>query len=104
MRMKNGDSVESITIPRVILYLEFMALLIGLAIPITPSKTGSDGSLAEWFIDDPGYLEEVFVYFVLTNVLLGLLLLIAWVWHRFGTPADGVADASGPDSGDNSDE
>ena len=59
-----------------------MALLIGLAMPITPSKTGSDFSLAEWFFQDPNYAQEVLVYFVLTNAVMVVLGLIAWVSVR----------------------
>ena len=75
------------SILQVILLLEFMALLIGLAMPVTPSKTGSDASLAEWFFDEPGYLQEVFVYFVFTNILLGVILGAAWVWQQFQRPS-----------------
>jgi len=59
--------------------IECVALAIGLAMPITPSKTGSDFSLADWFFDDPSYLQEVFVYFLLTNLLIGVLALVAVV-------------------------
>jgi hypothetical protein len=62
-----------------ILAIEWIALLIGLAMPITPSKTGSDFSMADWFFDDPSYLQEVLVYFVLTNLLMGVLAIIALV-------------------------
>lgn len=62
-----------------ILLLEFIALGIGLAMPITPSKTGGDFSFADFFFDDPTYLQEVLVYFVLTNLILGVLGLVALV-------------------------
>ena len=45
--------------------------------PIVPSKTGGDFSLAEWFFEDPSYLHEVLVYFLLTNLVIGVLFLIA---------------------------
>ena len=62
---------------RLVIILEWIALLIGLAMPITPSKTGGDFSLADWFFDDPNYLQEVLVYFLLTNLFIGVLALIA---------------------------
>ena len=62
---------------RLVLILEWIALLIGLAMPIIPSKTGGDFSLADWFFDDPHYLHEVLVYFLLTNLCIGVLALIA---------------------------
>ncbi len=65
-----------------ILLLEFIALLIGLAMPITPSKTGGDFSFADWFFEDPTYLQEVFVYFIGTNLLIGILGLVALVIIR----------------------
>ena len=87
----NADtSGGSLSRARIVLLLQGMALLIGLAMPVTPSKTGSDGSLAEWFVDDPSYLDEVFVYYVLTNILLGFMLLIAWVWERLARIAEGA--------------
>lgn len=44
--------------------------MIALLMPITPSKTGSKRSLADLLIPDPTYLQEVLVYFLLTNILL----------------------------------
>ncbi len=71
-----------LTVIKIILLLEGMALLIGLAMPITPSKTGGDFSFADWFFEDPSYLQEVLVYFVLTNLILGLLGLVALLMVR----------------------
>ncbi|UCC47377.1 MAG: hypothetical protein JSV41_07650 [Gemmatimonadota bacterium] len=68
---------RELTVWEIILIVEFIALLIGLAMPITPSKTGGDFSLADWFFDDPSYFQEVLVYFLLTNLVLGLLALTA---------------------------
>lgn len=62
--------------------LEGVALLIGLAMPITPSKTGGDFSLADWFFEDPSYLQEVLVYFLFTNLVLAVLVLIALLLLR----------------------
>jgi hypothetical protein len=64
---------------KIVAILEWAALLIALAMPITPSKTGSDFSLADWFFEDPSYLQEVLVYFILTNLLLGVLVLVALI-------------------------
>ncbi len=75
-------TVQELTVPRIILLVEFVALLIGLAMPITPSKTGGDFSFADWFFEDPSYLQEVFVYFVMTNLLIGILVLVAFVIIR----------------------
>ncbi len=62
-----------------LLVLEFIALLIALAMPITPSKTGGDNDLAKYFIEDPSYIEKVFVAFIMTNVLIGIIALVAFV-------------------------
>jgi hypothetical protein len=71
---------RELTLWEIVLTLEFIALLIGLAMPVTPSKTGGDFSLADWFFDDPSYLQEVLVYFLLTNLVLGLLALTAFAY------------------------
>ncbi len=92
----SDEHVASLSRWQIILLLQGMALLVGLAMPITPSKTGSDASLAEWFVDDPGYLLEVFVYFVLTNALLGLLLLAGWLHYLVRTAR--ASDRAGSDT------
>ena len=61
---------------------EFVALLIGLVMPVTPSKTGtSDWSPAELLFAEPSYLQEVAVDFVLANLVMVVLgaLLVGWV-------------------------
>ncbi len=80
---EKGD--RSLTALHGFLAIEFISLLIGLAMPITPSKTGSTTGLADWLIVDPSYLQEVVVYFVLTNLLFVVLGAIAWLWSRFGS-------------------
>ena len=65
-----------------LLTVEAIALLIALAMPITPSKTGSTWSPAQLFATDPSYLMEVAVYFVITNLLILAIGLAAWVWSR----------------------
>ncbi len=66
----------------VLLIIEFIALLIALALPITPSKTGGDNDLAKYFIEDPTYLEKVLVAFIVTNLLIGVIAVVAYVYHR----------------------
>ena len=63
--------------------VEFIALLIALALPVTPSKTGSNMDIASLFIEDPGYLENVLVSFLFTNVLIGVIGLLSFVYLRF---------------------
>ena len=63
--------------------VEFIALLIALALPVTPSKTGSNMDIASLFIEDPGYLENVLVAFVVTNLLIGAIALVAIVYIHF---------------------
>lgn len=72
------DRRRRLAVWEIVLIFEVVALLIGLAVPITPSKTGGDLSLADWFFDDPRYLQEVLVYFLLTNLIFGLLALLAF--------------------------
>ena len=71
------DQRRKLSVWEIVLILEFTALLIGLAMPIVPSRTGGHLSLADWLFDDPSYLQEVLVYFLLTNLILGLLALVA---------------------------
>jgi len=63
----------------VVILVEAAALLIGLAMPLTPSKTGSTWSLAHFFTTNPSYLTEVFVYFVFTNLLLLVFGSVLWM-------------------------
>ena len=72
----------SVTILQLGLLIEGAALLIALVTPITPSKTGSKSSLADLVITDPNYFEEVVVYFIITNLLIGLIALVGWVSVR----------------------
>ncbi len=72
----------STTVLQLCLLIEGAALLIALVTPITPSKTGSKGSLADLVIADPNYLEEVVVYFIITNILIGLIALVGWISVR----------------------
>jgi len=50
-----------------IFLIEFIAVLIGIAMPITPSKTGSDFSLAGLFYKNPSFTQEYsYILFLLT--------------------------------------
>ncbi len=62
---------------------EGAALMIALLMPITPSKTGSDQGIADFLIPNPTYLQEVVVYFILTNILILIIGLIIWLWVKF---------------------
>ena len=64
------------------LVVEGIALAIAVAMPLTPSKTGSTWSPAHWFSAEPSYLEKVLASFVLVNVVLLLLGLVALVVSR----------------------
>ena len=77
------------------LLVEWIALLIGLAMPITPSKTGGDFSLGDWFFENPNYFQEVLIYFLFTNLLIVALGLIAVFVSR-------KDKRSGQDEGSNS--
>lgn len=70
------DNGKRWSVWKVVLLIEWVCVLIGLAMPITPSKTGSDFSMADLLFDDPHYLQEVVVYFALGNLLFGILTLI----------------------------
>lgn len=65
-----------------VLTLEAIALGIAIVTPVTPSKTGSTWSPAHLFSADPTYLEEVGASFVLVNILLLGLGLLAWALSR----------------------
>jgi len=77
-----NDETERFTVWHGLLLAEGTALMIALLMPITPSKTGSDWGLAELFISEPIYLEEVVVYFALTNLLLLILAVIVAIWLK----------------------
>ena len=62
--------------------IEMISIAIALAMPITPSKTGSTWRPSSLFNDEPSYLQDVAVWFVLTNLLLWTMLLAAWLMNR----------------------
>lgn len=62
-----------------------IALMLAIIIPVTPSKTGSPWSPADFVFDDPSYLQEATVIYVLVNgvmALLGGYVLIATKWGK----------------------
>jgi hypothetical protein len=77
-----NDETERFTVWHALLLAEGAALMIALLMPITPSKTGSDRGLAELFTSEPSYMEEVVVYFALTNLLLLILAVIVAIWMK----------------------
>jgi hypothetical protein len=79
--MSNG--AQRFTIWHGLLLAECATLMIALLMPVTPSKTGSKRSLADLLITDPTYLQEVVVYFVLTNILILIIGAIVWLWTKF---------------------
>ena len=59
--------------------IEFVALLIGLVMPVTPSKIGSsEWSPAQLLFPEPSYLQEVAVYFVLAHLVMAVFGAV-WV-------------------------
>ena len=51
--------------------------------PITPTKTGRKTvSLAGWLFGEPSYLMDALIWFVITNIMIGMLLLVALVLSR----------------------
>jgi hypothetical protein len=62
--------------------MEAIALGIAIVTPITPSKTGSTWSPAHVFSPDPTYVEEVGASFVVVNIILVVLGLVAWGTSR----------------------
>lgn len=74
---------EQFTVWHGLLLAEGAAVLIALLMPITPSKTGSDWTLAQLFIPDPGYLQEVLAYFLFTNLVLLAIAVICVLWLKF---------------------
>jgi hypothetical protein len=73
---------ERFTIWHGLLLVEGPALMIALVTPITPPRSGSGRGLAELFIADPSYLQEVGVSFVFVNLLLLVLGLALVVWVK----------------------
>ena len=62
--------------------VEAAALMIALLMPITPSKTGSTWSPADFFWEEPSYLQEVAVGFVTMNLLIAVIGLGFWITSK----------------------
>ncbi len=79
-----SDEQEGFTLWHGLFLAEGSAIAIALLMPITPSKTGSDGGIADLLIPDPSYLQEVLVDFVFTNLLFVILggIFVIWVKLR----------------------
>jgi len=61
---------------------EFIAILVGLATTIVPSKTSSDSGVAGYFFEEPTFMQEFLVNFLFFNIILILLAagLTFWWW------------------------
>lgn len=83
-----ADDGDELTVGKAIAVAELLALCLGLVMPISPSKTGSSINLAQWLIEEPSYLQQVLVFFLLTNVVLAFLVAVAaglwWIEKRRG--------------------
>jgi hypothetical protein len=62
--------------------IEIILLIISMIMPITPSKTGSSTKLADWFIKNPSYFEEILFYFIFGNVIVVILGVVFIIWLR----------------------
>ena len=82
---RGGGGEESFSRWKALLVLEWIALLIGAVMPITPSKTGGKVSLSSALFGEPSYWREALIWFLITNVMLALFLGMAWFvtwWER----------------------
>lgn len=73
-----------ITIWKILFLIEAAAFFIALAMTITPSKTGSDWSPSELFFENPSFWQDVLVYFVATNLLIGIFALLFFLSQWIG--------------------
>ena len=76
--MKN----EKLTNLKIFLLIEAIALFIALIMPITPSKTGSDTNLADWFFKDPNYFQEVLIHFIFINIIFVFIGIALMIWKK----------------------
>ena len=72
----------------VYLLIEFILIVISFVIPISPSKTGSDKSLVDWFYDNPTFFEKVLINFLLLHLLALVIFIIYFLWKLFNTYYD----------------
>ena len=61
-----------------LLFMEGIAILIAVAMALVPGKTGSGRSIADYFFENPSFVEKVFVFYLLVSVVLLVLGAIAW--------------------------
>ena len=78
-----ADQEERFTIWHGLLLAEGSAIMIALVTPITPPRFGSGRGLAELFIAEPSYLQEVAVSFVFVNLLLVVLGVVFVIAVKF---------------------
>ncbi len=67
-----------------LLLAEFTAVLISLAMVISPGKTGSGRGIAHHFFPEPTFWQEFLVNFILTNILflvIGIAIAL-WIWQK----------------------
>lgn len=76
---------------QIFILIEIIILIISMIMPITPSKTGSSTKLADWFIQNPSYFEEVLFYFIFGNVIVVILAVVFLIWLRI-TKKRGMKD------------
>jgi hypothetical protein len=71
---------------KIIFLIESAAVMIALAMTITPSKTGSDWSPVELFFENPSFWQDVLIHFIAVNLLIGIFALIfflsLWIQKR----------------------
>ena len=77
-KMKN----EKLSNLKIFLLIEVIALFIAMIMPITPSKTGSDTSLADWFFKDPNYFQEFLFHLIFTNIIIAFVAIGYFIWSR----------------------
>jgi hypothetical protein len=77
-----AEDGDELTVGKAVAVAEFLALCIGLVMPISPTRGGASSiNLAQWLIEEPSYFQQVLVFFILTNVVLALLAgLAAGLW------------------------
>lgn len=71
---------------KVLAVVEVVAVLISLALPVTPSKSGKP---FHWPATWGAYFDEVLFAFLLTNMLLVVLFLAGWFFIRSGAGENG---------------
>ena len=82
----NSDNGNSPNKPNPILVsfilAETTSVLIAVAMAFTPSISGSSTTLAHYFMDEPSFIHIALVYYVLVNIILSILAVIAVVWIK----------------------